>query len=605
MKQLDYQDIFKRLPEPVAICDENGFVLSLNHSAERFLGPIPGKRLRLIITSRETVRQMRMDQGLQEFFLAEVRVENASRTTVSLSLLELESGGFRVAFAQTNQPSSTPGVQLLESIININRHLPLFKKADKIVALFASSFGEVFPEYGFTLVVHGSNATEYRHRAWDAEFQEVAIDEMSAPLVTESEFHWSGTSRGYRLDMHLASGLDGYLQIERQADKKFSVGEREAFETFAQQLGFAISRLKSESTNDEVSVVAPIIDQLDAVVIVCDSRRRIRVANRTFESLVNDSDVVGRDILEFFAESSQTKLRTSAASVMGSGGVESFDAALVNSMGTSSSQVILKMQVAPNRAGHDATSSTNGFIITGQTTEMSIVELEERLSRAEHLMNLGQLATGVAHELKNPLTSILNYADYLLRKYDDSVFEERDRHRLRRIIEGVEHIDAFVHDLMTLARPNEGEWGELDVHRVIKESAALAEVQLSQNQVTTVFSFGEPALIHGAHGQISQVFVNLFTNAANAMKNGGHIHVSTLLQDGFVVCAVEDDAGGMAPEVVEQIFEPFFTTRDQNGGTGLGLAIVREIVNRHRGRIEVDSELGRGTCFTLWLPEVE
>ena len=278
---------------------------------------------------------------------------------------------------------------------------------------------------------------------------------------------------------------------------------------------------------------------------------------------------------------------------------KAFEAHLANERHGS---VRLRVRVATMRTRDGRTAP--GFVVTGQQNELSLLELEDRLTRAEQLLNVGELATGVAHELKNPLTSILNYADYLLRKYQGSFFEDRDSERLRRIIEGVERIDNFVRDLVVLARPVETDMQRIELHAVIRESGLMCDVALRQSAATLHVDLDpRPPAVIGSPHQLKQVFVNLLVNAAKAMpQGGGTITVATRIHAGAVSCHVTDDAEGMSDETLARIFEPFFTTREGRDGSGLGLALVRTIVRRHGGEVTVDSELGRGTTFTIRLP---
>jgi two-component system sporulation sensor kinase A len=242
----------------------------------------------------------------------------------------------------------------------------------------------------------------------------------------------------------------------------------------------------------------------------------------------------------------------------------------------------------------------------GQHNELSLVLLEEKLNEAEHLMNIGQLATGVAHELKNPLTTILNYAEYLLRKYDDQFFDGRDRERLQRIVSGVEHIDAFVQDLMLLARPDGNRDEVVDLKSTLHESVAMCEMSLQKGRTTVTLNAPSVVSVRGSQTQLKQVFVNLLTNAANAMpaERAGVITVDLEVAADAIIIRIRDNAQGMPAEVAKRIFEPFYTTRDETGGTGLGLAIVESVIRRHRGTIDVESVMGAGTTFIISLPGI-
>jgi len=245
-----------------------------------------------------------------------------------------------------------------------------------------------------------------------------------------------------------------------------------------------------------------------------------------------------------------------------------------------------------------------GLVVVVQPSQSSIEELKRRFARAEELMSLGQLAAGVAHELKNPLTSILNYADYLLRKYRGQLFDPRDGERLQHIIEGVERIDRFVRDLLNLAGTDGATLEEVELHRCIRSAVGLCEVPLETHQVEVRLELvDEGVAILGHVGGLQQIFVNLIANAARAMDApGGIIVLRTRLEGHEAVVEVCDNACGMPPSVLERVFEPFYTTSTNGSGSGLGLSLVGRIVEQHGGTVSVQSEEGEGTTFTVRLP---
>lgn len=597
---VDFEALFEALPDPIAICDDEGRVRAMNREARSLLGAGADADVKLNLRSRETVRQMKMTPtGVMtgDFYLADVAIEGAKRPRASVSLHPIGSGGFRVQFSVgPDGRGVSPNIRIMESLVNVGRHLELLESPDKVIALFAASLADVFGQYSFRIVL----GDDIRHdqAAWGGAARSEVESSDEGPRVPDEELVFAGSGRGWRMPIKSASGPIGHLQVERREAQKFRVSERQAFETFVQQLGLAAARFDVENS---ISAVAPIIDQLDAIVVVCDARRRILVCNRTFEAMVG-SPPVGHDILEFVDDGDQPRLRTTAAAVMAGGDAEPVELHLLTHEG---GQVSLKVQIAPAHGG--AGDAPGGFVVTGQQSELSLVELEQRMTRAEQLMNLGQLATGVAHELKNPLTSILNYAEYLLRKYEDSLFEERDSERLQRIITGVQRMDEFVQDLMVLARPADGEPRPSSLATILRESGFMCEVALRQANTRLKFEFmDEKATIAAQGNQLKQVFVNLFANAAESMTDeGGTIEVTTSRDDGSVVVRVADDGAGMDPETLSRVFEPFYTTRSGRGGSGLGLALVQTIVHRHGGEIEVDSEVGEGTTFTICLPLME
>jgi len=231
--------------------------------------------------------------------------------------------------------------------------------------------------------------------------------------------------------------------------------------------------------------------------------------------------------------------------------------------------------------------------------------LNSHMVQADKLASLGQIAAGVVHELNNPLTSIVAYTDWLLRKAGpqgdaDSI------ERLRRIGESASRILRFTRDLVAYARPSSEVPVPVSIHTVIEQALAFCEHVLAQHgvQVARGFSASAPA-VRGMHEQLVQVFVNLFTNACHAMPaDGGVLSVETRLGEGgrSLTVWVEDNGHGIAPEHLAQIFAPFFTTKVDGRGTGLGLSIVKNIVDNHGGEIHAERTDDGGARFVILFP---
>jgi len=228
--------------------------------------------------------------------------------------------------------------------------------------------------------------------------------------------------------------------------------------------------------------------------------------------------------------------------------------------------------------------------------------------QAEKLASLGQIAAGVVHELNNPLTSIVAYTDFLIRKVearsDASDHDEIDR--LRRIAESAGRMLRFTRDLVSYARPSSEVPVQVSVHVVIDQALAFCEHVLHEAGVEVDRRFAPHVpLVRGKPEQLAQVFVNLVTNACHAMPETGAKLVVTTESDGdTVVMSVADNGHGILPQHMTHVFAPFFTTKGSGLGTGLGLTIVKSIVDAHNGSIRVHSVpgAGGGTTFTVTLP---
>lgn len=233
--------------------------------------------------------------------------------------------------------------------------------------------------------------------------------------------------------------------------------------------------------------------------------------------------------------------------------------------------------------------------------------LQAQVIQTEKLASLGQIVAGVVHELNNPLTAIIAYSDYLTKKLSKRPGSElvEDVERMRRISEAAERILKFSRDLVAYARPTGDARCQVAVHEILERALGFCEHEFSESRVQVERQFQPPfPEVFGIPGQLTQVFVNLFTNAAHAMsETGGVLRIAVSAVDGGASLRIEvsDTGSGIPAEAMPQIFEPFFTTKTDGRGTGLGLSIVRGILDAHGGTIQVSSAAS-GTSFTLTLP---
>jgi signal transduction histidine kinase len=233
------------------------------------------------------------------------------------------------------------------------------------------------------------------------------------------------------------------------------------------------------------------------------------------------------------------------------------------------------------------------------------LELREQIIRSAKLASLGQMAAGVVHELNNPLTSIVGYSDYLRAKAEREKADPHDIERLRRIGESAGRILRFSRDLMAYAKPSIEPPSPVPIHSIIDQALVFCEHVLGRAAIRVERKYAHDlSPVLGVRDQLTQVFVNLFTNACHAMEpNGGTLTVETGVDRArrTVRSVVGDTGHGIDKENLGRVFEPFFTTKTDGRGTGLGLSIVRNIVALHGGAVSVDSKPG-GTTFVVELP---
>jgi hypothetical protein len=227
-------------------------------------------------------------------------------------------------------------------------------------------------------------------------------------------------------------------------------------------------------------------------------------------------------------------------------------------------------------------------------------ELERRLVQADKLSSIGLLAAGVAHEVNTPLAVISTYAQMLAKQVSG---DDQKSKLLEKIAKQTFRASEIVNSLLNFSRTSPTDFGEVDLNRVIRETAGLVEHQFEKAGVNTQLTLAEDlALVRGNSGKLQQVFLNLFINARDAMPGGGSLCVRSWAESGFAHIEIADTGQGISPENLARIYDPFFTTKAPKKGTGLGLSITYGIVQEHNGIIEVESVLGRGTRFRLELP---
>jgi signal transduction histidine kinase len=221
----------------------------------------------------------------------------------------------------------------------------------------------------------------------------------------------------------------------------------------------------------------------------------------------------------------------------------------------------------------------------------------EMIRRAK-LATVGEMAVTIAHEIRNPLTSVRGFAQRLHRKRSD---EETVDAYSEIIIEEVDRLNRVLGDVLDFARNVDVSFGPISLNEVVESSIRLLQERFGRGSILCETDLDpNMPVCHYDGAQLTQVLINLLKNGAEAMKEGGVLVVSTHASEEHCVVEIIDTGKGISPEELGHIFEPFFTTKTK--GTGLGLAFAKRVIEEHDGRIEVESEVGTGTTFRITLP---
>lgn len=222
----------------------------------------------------------------------------------------------------------------------------------------------------------------------------------------------------------------------------------------------------------------------------------------------------------------------------------------------------------------------------------------KRMSRADKLATIGELAAGAAHEIRNPLTAIQSSLQYLSTK----IHAEKENKLLTNALQETGRINEILSALLSFSRPSEIKKEENNIIEILDESLALISIQSNKYKIKITRDYpNTPLLLNSDKAQLKQLFLNILLNSAQAMNSGGELKIEVHPKDNHkILITVTDTGEGIPEDKLDNIFDPFFTTK--SGGTGLGLSICYGIIESHKGEIEVKSKVGQGTTISITLP---
>lgn len=233
--------------------------------------------------------------------------------------------------------------------------------------------------------------------------------------------------------------------------------------------------------------------------------------------------------------------------------------------------------------------------------QLALAEENERLrqevAHSEKLKAVATLAAGMAHEIKNPLTSIKTFTEHLPYKHQDPVFREKF---VRLVGQEVEKMSVLIQRLLEFSKPRTPELRPVNVSEVIEETLEFLQGTLLEKRVRIVKHYGQVDDVSADPEQLKQVLLNIFLNSLEAIHGSGSITVSTWQQDGHLRLMVADTGTGIPRRELQRVFDPFYTTKLH--GTGLGLSVVHSIIREHGGRVQIESVKGQGTTVRITLP---
>lgn len=424
------------------------------------------------------------------------------------------------------------------------------------------------------------------------------LEEGGVRVVSADEPLFEGCDAAVAVPLAVGGRLFGILNLEYPAD---GPGDRESDAPLLHQLAnHAALGVRNVRSFEELTYLKTYLEDLiehaNAIIFVVNRCREVIVWNAAVAKLTGFARdrAIGDDLFAFVPEDE----RPSLEGVL----LEGFEGVAVAGYETrlrrgDAGEVRIAVNTAPILA---AGGEVEGVVAIGQDLTL-LRSLQAAAEHAERLAGIGRLVAGVVHELNNPLTAVNMYSDVLLEKLSGAGHDASDVEKLRAIKESGLRIQRLARDLVSYARPAGAVTEPVELAAVLEEAVRLAKPALKEASAVLERAFEPAPAVEASRPSLVQVFVNLVTNAAQALAQGGRVVLRLGARDGVVRVAVEDDGEGMEPAVARRAFEPFFTTRPGRG-IGLGLPIVQGIVERHGGTVALDSEPGRGTRVVVTLP---
>lgn len=350
-----------------------------------------------------------------------------------------------------------------------------------------------------------------------------------------------------------------------------------------------ILELQIKKLTDLENYTRNILDSITNVVIGVDNNLNIKSINKEGEDLFSLAKEEGlKNIRDFFIDYKEVELRLKEI-------IEN-EKKLLNMETKCRSKtrgvVDIKLKAYPLR---NIVNNIEGLVLVLEDIS-EIRKLENQVRRTEKLSAIGELASGVAHEIRNPMGIIKTIAQTTY----EEVKEEDIKEGLKIIIHEINRANIVIKGLLNYAKPGIKETKLIDINKVIEDIIIITKKYAENHRVEINFQAAKDLLALIDIDSLKQCFINIIFNAVQAMPNGGSLDIRTNIEENWIKVACKDTGIGIPKEKIEKIFEPFYTTKDS--GTGLGLAITHRIIEEHNGYIEVESEINKGTIVYIYLP---
>ena len=583
-------EIFDAISDFIVAHDESGNILRVNRALAEFIGVEPQQLI-----------------GLNMGALLATGVSAPSRFCPFCRSLGSPTDEYvhpvleRTYLVSTSQvhAASSEGLQTIHVLKDITdrreaerRYRELFDNIQEGL-FFCSSEGR-FVEVNDALVRMLGHASREDLLHCDPRKEVFRSPEQHRELFSEMERQ--GTLRNREAVLRRKDGSPVHVLVN-------SFAVRDAHGRIAQYRGLMldVSGLKAYQSElqRERDFSSKILNNTQSLILVADTGGLISYANRRWQAMGYDQEtILGQPLETLVADAKREALQEAYSAVLAGNQVDNLELQVLRADGRVGQ---FSVNLSPMR--DDAGQVASIIVVMSDITDAA--SLQAKLMHAEKMAAVGQLVSGVAHEVNNPLTAILGFSDLLM---ENQELPESARKDLRVILQEAQRTKQIVQNLLSFARQMPPQRKPVQLNLVLKRTIQLRAYDLQSRGVAVVEHFEEnlPYVVGDGH-QLQQVFLNILNNAYDAVRDSGsgaRIDISTRSQGGFVEIAFRDSGHGISQP--DRIFDPFFTTKQVGEGTGLGLSICYGIVKEHGGEIFCSNNSdGQGATFTVRLPVIQ
>jgi PAS domain S-box-containing protein len=410
--------------------------------------------------------------------------------------------------------------------------------------------------------------------------------------------HWAPSrflSGQMRVRLLLVERLrETYAKDRKRLVELLTLLDQEFYERILHITDFFVEA-REEALRDEEESHRKGVENAPAPIfrISCEDGTILR-ANREAEKITGFSrdDMIGKPIWALHPSEEQERLQQLSYAINSQGYVSCEDLHLI-----ARDERIVPVSVYFGIIEHHGEKTIQGIYMDVSDRK----NLESQLIQSEKMAAIGQLAAGIAHEIRNPLGIIMNAL------YDLSEIIQTDNPEVREDLQiakdEIDRAQEIITNLLEFSRESSAETEDVNINDLLRRTLRLMHKYVQTNNVRVLTSFGKVGTCTSNQNALRQVFLNLITNAVQAMPNGGELRLRTLrTPEKNVVVEFSDTGVGIPANYLNSIFNPFFTTKDPGQGTGLGLSVVHSIIKRYQGKVTVQSKPGAGTTFRIELP---